>query len=109
MPRTNRSNKILSNKTKHLRDSNKKLVNITKQIKYFDNFDDNIFRLSYAITLIYTWIFNSIYTSPNIDYDINGTYCHQTGYLTIYIFQVSLAFHPSVDEMSTRNSWGING
>ena len=72
MPRTNRSNKILSNKTKHLRDSNKKLVNITKQIKYFDNFDDNIFRLSCAITLIYTWIFNSIYTSPNIDYDING-------------------------------------
>ena len=37
------------------------------------------------------------------------TYYYQTGYLTIHIFQVDLAFYPSVDEMSTKNFWRING
>ena len=46
MSRTSLSNKIPSNKIKHLWDSNKKLVNVTKKIRYFDDFDDNLFRLS---------------------------------------------------------------
>ena len=43
-----------SNKVQHLQDSNKKLVNFIKQIKYFDDFGDNLLNLSQATILTYT-------------------------------------------------------